>query len=120
MSTKPSSQACATDSRHRRQFYRRFLRALGVAGVLIGGSLCLGMGGYHFIAGFGWIDALLNASMILSGMGPVAPLTSDGAKLFASAYALFSGVTFITATGVLLSPMFHRVLHRFHLEQKDE
>ena len=103
----------------RRKFYYHFLRALALSGGVIGGSLCLGVLGYHFIAGFGWVDALLNASMILSGMGPVEPLHSNAAKLFASGYAIFSGVVFISATGILLSPVFHRVLHRFHLEQKE-
>jgi len=79
----------------------------------------LGTFGYHFIAGLKWVDALLNAAMILTGMGPVDVLNSDAAKLFASAYALFSGVVFITATGILLAPVFHRVLHRFHVEEKD-
>ena len=104
---------------YRRKFYHHFLLALGLSGGVIGGSLCLGVLGYHFIAGFGWVDALLNASMILSGMGPVEPLHSNAAKLFASGYAIFSGVVFISATGILLSPVFHRVLHRFHVEQKD-
>ena len=71
------------------------------------------------MAGFGWVDSLLNASMILAGMGPVGVLNSDTAKVFASAYALFSGLVFITATGIVLSPIFHRVLHRFHIEEKD-
>ena len=109
----------AIQSRRRRKFYERFLRALCVAGALIGVSLCFGIVGYHFIAGFGWIDSLLTAAMILTGMGPVGALSSDAAKIFASGYALFSGVAFIAATGILLSPMFHRVLHRFHLEEKD-
>jgi hypothetical protein len=86
---------------------------------VIGVSLLLGILGYHFVARFSWIDSLLDASMILSGMGPVKNLNSDAAKVFASCYALFSGVVFISATGILLAPMFHRVLHRFHLEQKD-
>lgn len=90
-----------------------------MAGGLIVVSLCIGILGYHFIAGFGWVDSLLNAAMILTGMGPVGTLNSDAAKIFASGYALFSGVAFITATGILLSPMFHRVLHRFHIEEKD-
>jgi hypothetical protein len=102
-----------------RRFYRRFLDALLLAGSVIGISLLLGILGYHFVAGFSWIDSLLDASMILSGMGPVKNLNSDAAKVFASCYALFSGVVFISATGILLAPVFHRVLHRFHLEQKD-
>ena len=103
----------------RRTFYHRFLLALGLSAGLIGFSLGLGILGYHFIAEFNWMDSLLNAAMILSSMGPVDTLHSDAAKLFASAYALFSGVVFITATGILLAPMFHRVLHRFHIEERD-
>jgi hypothetical protein len=95
------------------------LLALGLSAGLIGFSLGLGILGYHFIAGFNWVDSLLNAAMILTGMGPVGTLNSDAAKLFASAYALFSGVVFITATGILLTPIFHRVLHRFHIEERD-
>ena len=86
---------------------------------MLGFSLGLGILGYHFIGGLHWVDALLDASMILSGMGPVSPLNSDAAKVFASAYALFSGVVFISATGILLSPVFYRVLHRFHIEERD-
>lgn len=103
----------------RRLFYHRFLVALGLASAVISVSLGLGILGYHWFAGLGWIDALLNASMILTGMGPVNTLNTDGAKLFASAYALFSGVVFITATGILLAPIFHHVLVKFHLEEKD-
>lgn len=90
-----------------------------MAAALIAFSLGLGILGYHCIAELSWVDSLLNASMILSGMGPVNALNTDGAKLFASAYALFSGVVFIMATGVLLSPIFHHVLYKFHIEEKD-
>ncbi len=103
----------------RRPFYHRFLLAVGLSGGLIGSSLVLGIFGYHFIAGFNWVDSLLNAAMILAGMGPVNALNSDASKLFASAYALLSGFVFITATGILLGPIFHRVLQRFHIEQRD-
>lgn len=106
-------------TRYGPKFYHRFLRALLLSGGVIVVSLCLGMAGYHFIAGFSWVDSLLNASMILSGMGPVGTLNSDAAKIFASCYAIFSGVVFISASGILLSPMFHRVLHRFHIEEKE-
>ena len=108
-----------TQPDYKRRFYHHFLRALLLSGVVIVLSLSLGILGYHFIAGFSWIDSLLNAAMILSGMGPVGPLNTDAAKIFASCYAIFSGIVFISATGILLSPVFHRVLHRFHLEQKD-
>jgi hypothetical protein len=103
----------------RRPFYHRFLLALGLSAVLVGCSLGLGILGYHFIAGLKWVDALLNAAMILTGMGPVDLMNSDAAKVFASGYALFSGVVFITATGILLAPIFHWVLHRFHIERGD-
>ena len=118
MPTLPRQPAKKAQSQ-RRPFYHRFLFALALYFGLIGFSLGLGMTGYHFIAGFNWMDALLNAAMILTGMGPVNPLTSDAAKLFASGYALFSGLIFITATGILLTPIFHRALHRFHMEERD-
>jgi hypothetical protein len=79
-------------------------------------ALVLGTAGYHFIARLPWIDAVLNASMILTGMGPVAPMETTSAKLFASAYALFSGVVFLSSVGLVFTPIFHRVLHRFHLD----
>jgi hypothetical protein len=87
-----------------------------LAGGLVSASLGLGMVGYHQIAGLSWLDALLNASMILTGMGPVNEMTTVGAKLFASFYALFSGVAFLTIVAVLLAPAVHRFLHRFHLD----
>jgi hypothetical protein len=76
--------------------------------------------GYHVFGSLHWIDALLNASMILTGMGPVDPMQTVAGKLFASCYALFSGIVFITTAGVLLAPVVHRVLHRFHLEIEPE
>ena len=80
------------------------------------GSLLLGVLGYHLVAGLSWIDALVNAAMILTGMGPVNEMSTVGAKLFASFYALFSGVAFLTIVAVLLAPAVHRFLHRFHLD----
>ena len=96
-----------------------FARTLCAASLLLIVALGLGVIGYHVVAKLGWIDALLNASMILTGMGPVAILDTDAAKLFASAYALFSGVVFLTVTGIVLGPVVHRVLHRFHLEDSE-
>ena len=101
------------------QFVRRMGVCLAIAGALIVVALGLGVLGYHFIAGLRWVDALLNASMILTGMGPVDTLHTDGAKVFASAYALFSGVIFISLMGLLLSPIAHRVLHKFHVSDED-
>ena len=79
----------------------------------------MGILGYHYFGRLSWIDALLNASMILTGMGPVNRLDTDAAKLFASFYALFSGVAFLTFVGVLFAPVYHRFLHRFHLSEED-
>ena len=93
-------------------FMRRVGHSVAVSTALLAVSLGVGVVGYHAIAGLGWIDALLNASMILTGMGPVSPMSSTGAKLFASAYALFSGVVF--------APLAHRLLHRFHVEVDDD
>lgn len=84
-------------------------------------SLALGMGicGYHFIGGLEWIDALVNASMILGGMGPVDPMKTTAGKLFSSFYALFSGLVFVMSFGLILSPIMHRVLHKFHADEND-
>jgi hypothetical protein len=91
-----------------------FLVTLGIVAV----ALLIGILGYHLIAGLSWIDSLLNASMILTGMGPVDPMKDTASKLFASAYALFSGVVFLSAVGIVLSPVFHRIIHAFHMEEK--
>lgn len=103
-----------------RQFANRMLGHAAVAAVVIALALALGICGYHWSEGIPWIDALLEASMILSGMGPVhEPLTTAG-KLFASAYALFSGVVFLGIAAVVLAPVIHRVLHKFHLDDDDK
>ena len=90
-----------------------------VALGLILGALLLGIAGYHFVAGFDWIDSLLEASMILGGMGPINELPNDTAKVFAAAYALFSGIIFIALMGIMLSPVAHRVMHKFHVDEDD-
>jgi len=99
-----------------RQFIWRVVRFAGLAVLVILIALGIGVAGYHWIAGLSFIDALLNASMILSGMGPVNEISGDRAKLFAAAYALFSGLVFITVAGMLFTPLFHRVIHRFHVD----
>ena len=104
----------------RRGFLRRQLLHAGAGGLLSGAALGMGVLGYHLFEGLPWIDSLLNASMILGGMGPVDPVRSEGGKLFASFYALFSGIVFLVAAGVIFAPAFHRFLHRFHLESEDE
>ena len=83
-----------------------------------GPYLAIGIAGYHYTADIAWLDALHNASMILSGMGPVVEITTVGGKWFSSVYALFSGVVFITNVGVILAPLAHRLFHRLHLEDK--
>lgn len=99
-----------------RRFLLRLVGSFGVAFLLISLSWGIGILGYHFFEGLSWLDATLNAAMILTGMGPVNPIRTVGGKLFASFYALFSGVIFITTAAVLLTPLAHRMLHRFHLE----
>ncbi len=93
-----------------------------LAAVLLLGSLAIGVVGYHLTADLGLVDSILNASMILTGMGPVAEFRDDQveAKIFASLYALFSGVMFLTIVAVLMAPLVHRFLHRFHLELADQ
>lgn len=100
-------------------FIRRVIESLAMVVLLIGVCLFLGIAGYHWLAGFEWVDSLLEASMILGGMGPVKELHTSGAKIFASFYALFSGVVFIGIMGLVLAPVAHRMLHSFHLDEKD-
>jgi len=102
------------------EFYKRLAHSILLGLAVIGVTLAIGILGYHVLARLGWIDATLNASMILAGMGPVDPLPTDAAKLFASAYAIFSGVVFLTSVGVILSPVYHRFIHRFHLSLDDD
>ena len=103
----------------RKVYFKRLLGSLAIALAVIVAGLLIGIAGYHYLAGFNWIDSLLEASMILGGMGPVNPLTSDGAKIFAAIYALFSGLVVLALMGIMLSPVVHRVLHKFHVDEKD-
>ncbi len=100
----------------RQAFYRRVAICFLLSQAVVAVALGIGMAGYHFIEKLGWVDAFENAAMILSGMGPVATLQTDAGKIFAGCYALFSGLMFITVTGVILAPVAHRALHKFHLE----
>ncbi len=104
----------------RRQYHRRLLRNGFSGASLLAAGLLSGMVGYHCFERLGWLDAYLNAAMILSGMGPVTTPVTTGGKLFAGAYAIFSGVAFLTTVGIFLAPVVHRFLHRFHLEQRRE
>ena len=100
----------------RRAFYARMARSLALAGAITAVSLGIGMAGYHGFEKLTWLDAFLNAAMILSGMGPVAQIQTVGGKLFAGCYALFSGLALITTLAVIIAPLFHRFLHKFHME----
>lgn len=104
----------------RSQFLVRLARSGSIALVLIFVSLLVGMAGYHALEHLGWLDAFLNASMLLGGMGPVDPPKSTGGKLFAGLYALYCGLVVILVAGLLLAPAAHRLLHRFHLEKREQ
>ena len=97
-------------------FYKRILKNLVIAVSVMLVCLLIGVTGYHYTSGIPWLDALHNASMILSGMGPVVEIKTVSGKLFSSFYALFSGVVFITNIGIILAPALHRLYHRLHLE----
>lgn len=103
----------------RPMFYRRVGRYAAISGLLIAGSWLIGILGYRVLENMSWIDAILNSAMILGGMGPVNPLQTDAGKLFASFYALFSGVIFLVGAGLVIAPIAHRLLHRFHLDDDD-
>jgi hypothetical protein len=85
--------------------------------LVIALALGIGMIGYRAFEPMSWVDAFVNAAMILSGMGPVSSLQTDGGKIFAGCYALFSGLAFLTSLGIIFAPAFHRFLHKFHLEE---
>jgi len=102
------------------EFTWRVVRySLITAGIILF-SLGIGMLGYHYYESLSWIDSLLNASMILGGMGPVNPLRTNAGKVFASFYALYSGIILLASVGILATPIFHRFMHRFHLELEDD
>ena len=101
----------------RQQFLERVSRHGMLSLVVVAASLLLGTVGYHLAAGLRWIDALLNAAMILTGMGPIDAMTTPPAKLFAAAYALYSGIVFVATTGIMFAPFVHRLLHRLHAER---
>ena len=100
----------------RRAFYARLASCAAATTGIVAFSLFMGSAGYHYLGGLPWIDALLNASMILAGMGPVDPIKTSAAKLFAAFYALYSGIAFLTMVAILMAPLLHRFLHKFHLE----
>ena len=116
--TAPHTQKHIKHSKAFRVFINRTGRNLVVIVILISASLAAGAFGYRVTEEMSWIDAFYNAALILSGMGPATMLQHDAAKIFASLYALYSGLLVIAVTGILLAPLFHHVLHRFHRESE--
>jgi hypothetical protein len=102
------------------QFIVRLAYSGVIALALIAVSLLVGMIGYHQLEGLSWMDAFLNASMLLGGMGPVNAPVTEGGKLFAGLYALYCGLAVLLVAGVILAPIAHRILHRFHMESDDQ
>ena len=100
----------------RTAFLFRLARHIGIALGIVFGSLVIGILGYHIFEGLAWIDAIVNAAMILGGMGPVNELHTTAGKLFAAFYALFAGILFLVSVAVILAPVIHRFAHRFHLD----
>ena len=104
----------------RAAFIFRLGRSFGVTLLIVVLSLLMGSFGYHHFANLPWIDSLLNAAMILTGMGPVDHMSTTAGKLFSTFYALYSGIAFLTMMAVILAPLIHRLLHRFHLDEGDD
>jgi hypothetical protein len=104
---------------HRKHYFNAVVKSFLLAILILGVSLLIGILGYCYFYNLGFVDGLLNASMILTGMGPVDPAPSDSVKIFASFYALYSGIAFLTSLAVLFSPVLHRFMHKFHLDIED-
>jgi hypothetical protein len=100
----------------RKAFIRRMRRSILASSGIAAATLAVGMCGYRFLENMPWADAFANASMILAGMGPLGNLSTDGGKIFAGCYALFCGLIFVTIITILIAPLFHRALHKFHCE----
>jgi hypothetical protein len=122
---RPTPHSHAAEDAHaaRRALRRTLVRRLVRNGAIVAGFVVVALGigatGYHTLDGLPWLDAVVNAAMILTGMGPIAPLSTPAAKVFATIYALFSGVFFLTMVAVLLAPALHHFLHRFHLDLRE-
>jgi hypothetical protein len=99
---------------HKRFYYANLFKSALIALIILAVSLAIGVIGYHYFYQISWVDSLLNASMILTGMGPVDKAESDGAKIFSSIYALYSGVAFLTSVAVIFAPIVTRFLHKLH------
>ena len=104
---------------HRRHFFNKIIRSAFAGMAVLFFSIIIGMIGYHHYFDLGWVDSLYNASMILTGMGPVDKAISNSGKIFASFYAIYSGVAFLTSVAVILSPVVHRFLHKFKIDVEE-
>lgn len=104
----------------RKQFLIRQIRFFGLSSLLLLFSIMLGVVGYHYTANLSWMDSLLNASMILTGMGPVDRMNGNAAKLFSSFYALYSGIAFLSSAAVFFAPVVHRLMHMLNIEVEEE
>jgi hypothetical protein len=104
----------------RRVFLARLIEHALAAVLLVGGTLAIGMAGYHWLEHLPWVDAYVNAAMILGGMGPVAELHTTSGKLFAGTYALFAGIVFLVGVSVVFAPVVHRAMHKFHIADEDK
>ena len=102
----------------RRHFVRRMLAHFALAAGVVAVSLAIGMAGYAYFEHLSWLDAFLNAAMLLGGMGPVDDPRTDAGKLFAGSYALFAGLIFLVVAGIMLGPVVHRIMHRLHWEEE--
>ena len=105
---------------HKTHFYNKLIKSIAIGTLFLIISLAIGVGGYHYFFNIGWLDSLVNASMILTGMGPVDRAETDGAKLFSSIYAIYSGVAFLTSVAVIFGPIVHRFLHKFRIDVEEE
>lgn len=101
-------------------FLRRLMASTLIGVGLVAGSLLVGMEGYHHFEALGWVDAFVNAAMLLSGMGPLLSPTTTGGKIFAGIYALYSGLAVIVIAGVAFAPVIHRFFHLLHAEDRDD
>lgn len=104
---------------HKKHFYNKLLRSIITGTLFLLVSLGIGVAGYHYFFNISWLDSLVNASMILTGMGPVDKAETDGAKWFSSIYAIYSGVAFLTSVAVIFGPIVHRFLHKFRIDVEE-
>ena len=108
------------EKKHTHLFWKRLTRSLLIAALIVSSSLFIGMCGYHYFEHLSWLDAFVDAAMILSGMGPVRPPVTFEGKLFAGSYALFSGIIFLITVGIIFAPIFHKFLHHFNIEEDNK